>query len=206
MGLEAVCVGRLGEQVGEGKALLETDYVLFRGPFRSKIPLSEIKKVKAESGQLWLTSKGGVLGLELGAAAQKWADKILHPTQRIDKLGVKPGMQVILLGVRDKTFHKEVASRTPAIATKPHKGADIVFLATEKKADLRKLAAARRAINPNGSIWNIAGVCNEEGTVLGLMPHPERASEPSVGSTDGLLLFHSLLGSLVENGTVLGRS
>jgi hypothetical protein len=153
MGLEAVCVGRLGEQVGEGKALLETDYVLFRGPFRSKIPLSEIKKVKAESGQLWLTSKGGVLGLELGAAAQKWADKILHPTQRIDKLGVKPGMQVILLGVRDKTFHKEVASRTPAIATKPHKGADIVFLATEKKADLRKLAAARRAINPNGSIW-----------------------------------------------------
>ena len=65
---------------------------------------------------------------------------------------------------------------------------------------------ATAAANPNGSIWNIAGVCNEEGTVLGLMPHPERASEPSVGSTDGLLLFHSLLGSLVENGTVLGRS
>ena len=65
---------------------------------------------------------------------------------------------------------------------------------------------ATAAANPNGSIWNIAGVCNEEGTVLGLLPHPERASEPSVGSTDGLLLFHSLLGSLVENGTVLGRS
>ena len=65
---------------------------------------------------------------------------------------------------------------------------------------------ATAAANPNGSIWNIAGVCNEEGTVLGLMPHPERASDPSVGSTDGLLLFHSLLGSLVENGTVLGRS
>jgi phosphoribosylformylglycinamidine (FGAM) synthase-like amidotransferase family enzyme len=38
------------------------------------------------------------------------------------------------------------------------------------------------------------------------MPHPERAAEPSVGGTsDGLLLFHSLLGSLVENGSVLGR-
>jgi phosphoribosylformylglycinamidine synthase len=59
--------------------------------------------------------------------------------------------------------------------------------------------------NPNGSIWNIAGVCNEEGTVVGLMPHPERAAETTVGSTDGLLLFHSLLGSLVENGSVLGR-
>jgi hypothetical protein len=153
MGQEAVCVGRLGDQVGEGKAMLETDYVLFRGPFRSKIPLSEIQKVKAESGQLWLTSKGGTLVLELGSAAQKWADKILHPPQRIDKLGIKPGMQVILLGVLDKTFHEEVASRTPAIATKPQKGADIVFVATEKKADLRKLAAARSAIKPNGSIW-----------------------------------------------------
>jgi phosphoribosylformylglycinamidine synthase len=59
--------------------------------------------------------------------------------------------------------------------------------------------------NPNGSVWNIAGVCNDEGTVLGLMPHPERAAESGVGSTDGLLLFHSLLGSLVENGSVLGR-
>ena len=61
------------------------------------------------------------------------------------------------------------------------------------------------AANPNGSVWSIAGVANEEGTVVGLMPHPERASETSVGSTDGLLLFHSLLGSLVENGSVLGR-
>jgi hypothetical protein len=155
MGLEAVCVGRLGEQVGQGKALLETDHVLSRGPFRLKIPLSEIKQVKVESGRLWLTSKGEALGLELGCAAQKWADKILHPPRRIDKLGVKQGMQVILLGVRERTFHEEVASRTPAIATKPRKGADIVFVATQKKADLRKLAAASGAIKPNGSIWVI---------------------------------------------------
>ena len=59
--------------------------------------------------------------------------------------------------------------------------------------------------NPNGSIGNIAGVSNEEGTVLGLMPHPERAAETAVGGTDGLLIFHSLLGSLVEDGSVLGR-
>ena len=46
--------------------------------------------------------------------------------------------------------------------------------------------------NPNGSLRNIAGVVNEDGTVLGLMPHPERASEPEVGGTDGLRLFRSL--------------
>jgi phosphoribosylformylglycinamidine synthase len=62
-----------------------------------------------------------------------------------------------------------------------------------------------RAANPNGSLENIAGVVNEAGTVLGLMPHPERAAEAVVGGTDGLLLFQSLLGSLVEDGSFLKR-
>jgi len=50
--------------------------------------------------------------------------------------------------------------------------------------------------NPNGSIANIAGVCNREGNVVGLMPHPERASEPLISpfrSRDGLLIFRSML-------------
>jgi len=59
--------------------------------------------------------------------------------------------------------------------------------------------------NPNGSLDNIAGLVNETGTVLGLMPHPERAAETAMGGTDGLLIFHSLLGSLVEDGTFLKR-
>lgn len=60
-----------------------------------------------------------------------------------------------------------------------------------------------RAANPNGSLENIAGIVNEAGTVLGLMPHPERAAESAMGGTDGLAIFHSLLGSLVEDGTFL---
>ncbi|MBI4635145.1 MAG: phosphoribosylformylglycinamidine synthase subunit PurQ [Candidatus Rokubacteria bacterium] len=62
-----------------------------------------------------------------------------------------------------------------------------------------------KAANPNGSLENIAGVVNEGGTVLGLMPHPERAAEPAMGGTDGLLILHSLLGSLVEDGSFLKR-
>ncbi len=49
------------------------------------------------------------------------------------------------------------------------------------------------AANPNGSMRNIAGVSNARGSVVGLMPHPERAMEPLLGSTDGLVLFQSLL-------------
>jgi phosphoribosylformylglycinamidine synthase subunit PurQ / glutaminase len=47
--------------------------------------------------------------------------------------------------------------------------------------------------NPNGSLNNIAGICNREGNVLGMMPHPERVSDPVLGGTDGLRLFQGLL-------------
>jgi phosphoribosylformylglycinamidine synthase len=62
-----------------------------------------------------------------------------------------------------------------------------------------------RAANPNGSLENIAGIVNEAGTVLGLMPHPERASESAMGGTDGLLLLQSVLGTLVEDGGFVKR-
>ena len=50
--------------------------------------------------------------------------------------------------------------------------------------------------NPNGSIHNIAGICNKQRNVLGMMPHPERACEKKLGSDDGLLIFRSALNSL----------
>lgn len=54
--------------------------------------------------------------------------------------------------------------------------------------------------NPNGSVQNIAGISNLQGNVAGLMPHPERASEPLLGSADGRLVFESLVNHL-QNGT-----
>jgi len=53
------------------------------------------------------------------------------------------------------------------------------------------------ASNPNGSIDNIAGICNEGGNVLGMMPHPERSSEDAMGCADGFRVFESLIGALV---------
>ncbi|YAF95322.1 MAG: phosphoribosylformylglycinamidine synthase subunit PurQ [Nodularia sp. CChRGM 3473] len=47
--------------------------------------------------------------------------------------------------------------------------------------------------NPNGSLNNIAGICNRQGNVLGMMPHPERASDAMLGGSDGLRLFQGLL-------------
>ncbi|ABO50877.1 phosphoribosylformylglycinamidine synthase subunit I [Desulforamulus reducens MI-1] len=50
-----------------------------------------------------------------------------------------------------------------------------------------------QGVNPNGSVNNIAGICNEQGNVLGMMPHPERCAEEILGNIDGQLIFKSLL-------------
>lgn len=78
---------------------------------------------------------------------------------------------------------------------------------TADAATLRQMAAHRQGIfrycdadgrttpgaNPNGSVDSIAGICNQAGNVMGLMPHPERASEPEMGSVDGRLIFESVI-------------
>ena len=61
--------------------------------------------------------------------------------------------------------------------------------------------AVTDAANPNGSRENIAGICNETRNVFGLMPHPERACDPALGSTDGLVILKSLLAA----GTIAAR-
>lgn len=68
------------------------------------------------------------------------------------------------------------------------------------EAELERLEKNRQVVfryqnNPNGSVADVAGVINEAGNVLGLMPHPERASEKILGSEDGLKLWMSLNGS-----------
>ena len=52
--------------------------------------------------------------------------------------------------------------------------------------------------NPNGSLRNIAGILSRDRNVLGMMPHPERASDPAMGSTDGLAIFHSMTSALAD--------
>jgi phosphoribosylformylglycinamidine synthase len=60
---------------------------------------------------------------------------------------------------------------------------------------------ATDAASPNGSLDNIAGVCNETRNVAGLMPHPERASETILGSTDGRLILESMIRALEQRAT-----
>jgi phosphoribosylformylglycinamidine synthase I len=65
--------------------------------------------------------------------------------------------------------------------------------------------AVTDAANPNGSVNNIAGICNETRNVVGLMPHPERACELSVGSADGLVLFESAVKAITQGAVAATR-
>ena len=56
--------------------------------------------------------------------------------------------------------------------------------------------------NPNGSLHSIAGICNEQRNVVGLMPHPERACESPLGSRDGLVLFESVVSTMAAGGAL----
>jgi phosphoribosylformylglycinamidine synthase len=58
-----------------------------------------------------------------------------------------------------------------------------------------------REANPNGSLYNIAGICNERGNVLGMMPHPERASEKILGSEDGKYIFRCIADFFEKRGS-----
>ena len=58
------------------------------------------------------------------------------------------------------------------------------------------------AVNPNGSLHNIAGICNRQGNVVGMMPHPERAADVGLGNTDGLGLFQGVLQAAIATVAV----
>ena len=59
---------------------------------------------------------------------------------------------------------------------------------------------ATATANPNGAAHNVAGICSERRNVVGMMPHPERACEPVLGSGDGLVLFESVVSALAAHG------
>jgi phosphoribosylformylglycinamidine synthase subunit PurQ / glutaminase len=150
------------------------------------------------------------------AVAGKWVLGICNGFQVLTEAGLLPGALVRnrdLHFICDRVTLKVERTDLPwTSAYQPHQvitlpiahGEGCYYADAETIADLE---AHRQVIlrycdtlghptdfaNPNGSLNNIAGICNKQGNVIGMMPHPERASDVAVGGTDGLLLFKGLL-------------
>jgi phosphoribosylformylglycinamidine synthase len=90
------------------------------------------------------------------------------------------------------------AGQTIRLPVAHHDGNYFADVATLDRLEGEGRVAFRYAEDVNGSQRRIAGVLNESGTVLGMMPHPERAIEPELGGSDGRALFESAIRGLVE--------
>jgi hypothetical protein len=143
MGQELKCIVEHAGRKAEGKALLETDEVLFRGDFSLRIAFKAIQKTAAHDGKLVLTWAEGEATFHLGDKAPKWADKILHPPTRLDKLGIRAGTRYRVVGSADAEFSRELEESG---AEKVRSNAEIVFLIADTKANLARLAAIREDV------------------------------------------------------------
>ena len=154
MGSEVKCTVSWGKQQSEGKALLETSEILFRGGFRLKIPFSTIKSAKAVDGELRLQTADGLAVFHLGVAAEKWRDKILHPKSRIEKLGVKPGTNVSLIGGFDAQFLAEISARTNSVSKgKVAIDAECIFFAADSTEGLSGLSKISKSMKGAAALW-----------------------------------------------------
>ena len=157
MGREATCIARFGRKTSDGKALLETKEIVFRGDFRLAIPYAKIQKVAVKGDALEVTWPEGVAKLELGAVeAKKWLDRIRNPKTLIDKLDVKPGHVVSVVGIDDASFLEQVKQRAAEVSMgRVKKGSDVVFYGLDALKGLDRFAALEKSIARNGAIWAV---------------------------------------------------
>jgi hypothetical protein len=156
MGLEATCQARMGRVSSTGKARLEETDLVFRGEgdFRFKVPLQDLQRVDARGGALYLEWAEGKAVLDLGDQAARWAEKIKSPPSLLDKLGVKSGQRVSVIGIEDRRFLDDLAARVDDLTRGRAKaGSDLVLVAMSDRSDLPRLAKLRESIKATGAIW-----------------------------------------------------
>lgn len=111
--------------------------------------------------------------------------RLANPTTAFTNLGEKNQVLRVPIAHYDGNYYAP-----PEILDEIKKNNQIVFQYCNEKGKLTEAA------NINGSLENIAGLINKKGNVLGMMPHPERASEDILGSTDGQMIFKSIINYL----------
>jgi hypothetical protein len=153
MGNEARIPIEIGTKRAEAKVLLETEHVIVRGELRGRYPFTEMTELIAKSGVLSFTFDGERVRLHLGDDAAKWEQKIRNPKSVIDKLGIKAGQKVSIVGSLDDPARAAIEERSGDVSSRSRKGSDVIFLAAETMADLDRLGTLRQSLHPSGAIW-----------------------------------------------------
>lgn len=154
MGLELETVVHVGREKARCKVLLESGDVIIRGALRKRMPHAAMVDLAARRGCLEFSFEGQPIAIELGDAAEDWLRRIQHPRTRAQKLGLKVGIRVCLLGPAESGVLREVEEITgTAPSRRLVKSADLVLLFAEEVPDLMRLARVEQLLAIGGAVW-----------------------------------------------------
>jgi hypothetical protein len=154
MGNELACTLRYGGKSFQGKALLESSEIVFRGEPRVKIAFSDITVVEAKDTELHIRTKEDVFLFDLGPQAARWREKIANPKSVLEKLGVKAGQCVSLLGALPADFVANLKKQGTQISeNKVTKDSQWIFAGADEKRDLRRIQSLAKSIRGATALW-----------------------------------------------------
>ena len=117
MGYDSTCTLTIEGRAFRGTAVLEQKALLFRGDLRLVVPAVGDRGRACRRDRLVIVFGGRVAELELGAQAEKWAKRITSPPSRADKLGVKAGMRIALVGMDDEALVEDIGAKGALLET-----------------------------------------------------------------------------------------
>ncbi len=155
MGNEVVCLADCDGVSGTAKILLETDELVVRSPFRLRIPFSSIKRLDARGGRLRVWWDTHVLSADIGREAERWSEKIRNPRTLVQKLGIRSGQKVSVVGRLDEGFIDQLQQCGVEIAKRVRRDSDIIFVRIDGRRQLDRLVGIRESLAAAGAVWVI---------------------------------------------------
>lgn len=153
MGREISCEVRVGERSFHAKVELEDEEITVRGPEGFRLRFEELTQLEVSGGVLSLANQKRAVQLVLGKEAVEWAEKARSPRGRLDKLGIRAGLRVVLMGPLPRDLRDEV-ERSGAVIVRGGL-VQLVLFAAEDSHNLGQLDILRELIAANGAIWVI---------------------------------------------------
>lgn len=153
MGKQANVVAQFADGSDSGRLQLEGAKLLFRGVQRYAFEGEALVGVRAEAGDLVLAD-GSRFTLGEPQAA-RWADAILNPKGRLDKIGVKPGMRTAVIGVADATFTTELAAEG-AVPVSELSELDLLFYGADSPGALTRIEGLVPTLAAKGALWVVS--------------------------------------------------
>ncbi|MFI4950987.1 MAG: DUF3052 domain-containing protein [Caulobacterales bacterium] len=153
MGKEATVQAQLADGPDEGRLQYEPPKLVFKGRERRAYDAQALNGVAADGADLVLADGSRFTLGERQAAS--WLDAIVNPKGRMDKIGVKPGMRVAVMGVADPALSAELAERG-AVPVKELTDLDLLFYAADGAAELARIEALVPMLAEKGALWIVS--------------------------------------------------